>query len=77
MRFGIIMVDFDLETFVNAPSIEKLEKCRKKRFDKPLRLIIKFRLRRKQLKREIKSAVIQRLVEIKVLVLPEESRKRL
>ncbi len=29
MCFGLIMADFDLDTFVSAPSIEKLDKCRK------------------------------------------------
>ncbi len=53
--FGIIMVDFDLETFVNAPSMEQLDKCRKcDLINVAAHYQIAFMMQ--QLKREIKSA---------------------
>lgn len=63
------MADFDLDSFVKAPSFEQLEKCRK---DDLLLIAAHFKIvvTKQQLKREVKSAVLRRLVELGVLVLP-------
>lgn len=65
------MADFDLESFVNAPAIDRLKKCRK---DDWLLIAAHYKIAvtKNQLKRDIKRAVIQGLVELGVLVLPGE-----
>lgn len=63
------MADFDLDTFVSAPTVEQLDRCRK---DDLLRIAAHYQIAvsRQQLKREIKSTVSQRLGELGVLVVP-------
>ncbi|XP_016388304.1 uncharacterized protein LOC107724040 [Sinocyclocheilus rhinocerous] len=66
------MADFDLEAFINVPTLEQLDKCRK---DDLISIAAHYRISvsRQQLKREIKSIVLKKLVELGVLVLPEAS----
>ncbi len=54
---------------LNAPSVEQLDKCRKSNLI-TIAAHYQIAVTTQQLKREIKSAVIQRLVESGVLVLP-------
>lgn len=63
------MADFDLDTFVSAPTVEQLNKSRK---DDLLRIAAHYQIAvsRQRLKREIKYTVSQKLVELGVLVLP-------
>ncbi|XP_067230426.1 uncharacterized protein [Chanodichthys erythropterus] len=63
------MADFDLDNFVKTPSVEQLNKCRK---DDLLCIAAHFKIAvtKQQLKRDIKSIIVQRLVELGVLVLP-------
>lgn len=65
----VSMADFDLETFVSAPTVEQLDKCRK---DDLLCIAAHFQIAvlKQRLKKEIKSTVSQRLAELGVLVLP-------
>ncbi len=58
-----------METFVSSPSVEQLEKCRKNDLIN-IAAYYRITVATQQLKREIKSAVIQRLVELGFLVLP-------
>lgn len=63
------MADFDLDNFVRTPSVERLNKCRK---DDLLCIAAHYKIAvtKQQLKRDIKSIIVQRLVELGVLVLP-------
>ncbi len=58
-----------METFVSSPSVEQLDKCRKNDFIN-IAAYYRITVATQQLKREIKSAVIQRLVELGFLELP-------
>ncbi len=64
------MAGFDLEAFISAPNLEQLDKCRK---DDLISIAAHFQISvlKQQLKREIKNIVLQKLVELGVLVLPE------
>ncbi len=64
------MAGFDLEAFISAPNLEQLDKCRK---DDLISIAAHFQIYvlKQQLKREIKNIVLQKLVELGVLVLPE------
>ncbi|XP_058610941.1 uncharacterized protein LOC131526610 [Onychostoma macrolepis] len=66
---GVIMADFDLDTFVSAPTVEQFDKCRK---DDLMCIAAHFKIAvsKQRLKKEIKSTVSQRLVELGVLELP-------
>lgn len=63
------MADFDLEAFISAPTLGQLDKCRK---DDLIRIAAHYQISvlKQQLKREIKNIVLQKLVELGVLVLP-------
>lgn len=56
----VSMADFDLETFVSAPTVEQLDKCRK---DDLLRIAAHFQIAvlKQRLKKEIKSTVIPKV----------------
>ncbi len=64
------MAGFDLEAFISAPTLEQLDKCQK---DDLISIVAHFQISvlKQQLKREIKNLVLQKLVELGVLVLPE------
>ncbi|XP_043098834.1 uncharacterized protein LOC122347537 [Puntigrus tetrazona] len=68
------MAEFALETFLKSPSLELIDKCRK---DDLLCIAAHFKIvvTKQQLKRDIKSAVLQQLVELGVLVLPAGAGK--
>lgn len=59
-------MDFDLEDFIRAPSLEKFELCRK---DDLLSVVAHFDIpvKKYSTKKEIKGIILQRLVELKVL----------
>ncbi|GAA6090915.1 uncharacterized protein LOC107724040 [Tachysurus ichikawai] len=62
------MVVFELQAFLSAPSLERLDECRK---DNLLEIAAHFEmsLSRQLLKREIKKLVVEKLVELHVLSL--------
>lgn len=66
------MADFDLDSFVSAPTVEQLDACRK---DDLLKVAEHFSIpvNKQQLKRVIKSSVVQHLGELGVLLLAESS----
>lgn len=70
------MAELDLEHFINAPTIEQLDKCRK---DDLIRVAEHFKIKvsKQQLKREIKSVVVHNLGELGVLQLAAESQQSL
>ncbi|KAJ8375908.1 hypothetical protein SKAU_G00064880 [Synaphobranchus kaupii] len=64
------MADFDLETFIKSPSVVVFEKCRKA----DLVLIAQhygISVTKQSLKKEIRSVVWDRLVELGIFVLPD------
>lgn len=66
------MVMFSLERFLESPSLEELDSCRK---DDLVMIASHFQIsvNKNALKKEIKSVVCNRLVELNVLVLPENA----
>ncbi len=64
------MAGFDLEAFISAPTLEQFDKCRK---DDLISIAAHYQIPvlKQQLKREIKNIVLQKLVELGVLALPE------
>ncbi|XP_073768826.1 uncharacterized protein [Danio rerio] len=66
------MAEFDLNSFVSAPSVEQLDTFRK---DDLLKIAEHFQIKisRQQLKREIKGVIVRHLKELGLLVLAESS----
>lgn len=66
----IIMTSFDLKTFIDDPTVELFDKCRK---DDLLAIASHFQIpvAKQSLKKEIKNVVWDRLLELKVLVVPD------
>ncbi len=64
------MAGFDLEAFISAPTLEQFDKCRK---DDLISIAAHYQIPvlKQQLKREIKNIVLQKLVELGVLAVPE------
>lgn len=61
---------FDLQSFIKEPSLDKFDKCRK---DDLLKIADQYRISvvKQALKKTIKSVILQKLVELHVLVLPD------
>ncbi len=68
------MADFDLDSFVSAPTVEQLGKCRK---DDLLRVAEHYQIRisRQQLKRDIKNILVQELRKLEVLKPADKSEE--
>jgi len=68
------MADFDLNSFVSAPTVEQLGKCRK---DDLLRVAEHYQIRisRQQLKRDIKNILVQELRKLEVLTPADKSEE--
>lgn len=66
------MADFDLDSFISAPTVEQLDLCRK---DDLLKVAEHFNIpvNKQQLKRDIKNCIVQHLGELGVLLLVESS----
>lgn len=68
----IVMSDFDLESFVSAPTVEQIDACRKDDLSKVAEYF-QISVSRQQLKRDIRRVVEQHLMEREVLVVAGSS----
>lgn len=65
----VSMALFDLQSFIDKPSIEQFDSCRK---DDLLKIVDYYKISvvKKALKKNIKSAIFERLVELRIFTLP-------